>query len=124
MAGEENPMRRDGRGWSHRTAPVGWGSHVTYLDGRDGPTPAYLPAHRTEWGRRDSLGAELCATAIRIRTCARRGNSFCCRIRSVCERCRDCDRVCECVCLLELVINISGDLSANDHDERPHPGLH
>lgn len=94
-------MRRDGRGWSHRTAPVGWGSHVTYLDGRDGPTPAYLPAPRTEWGRRDSLGAELCATAIRIRTCARRGNSFCCRIRSVCERCRDCDRVCECVCLLK-----------------------
>jgi hypothetical protein len=25
----------------------------------------------------------------------------------------------------ELVVNISsGDLSANDHDERPHPGLH
>lgn len=52
---------------SHRTAPVGCGSHVAYLDGRDGPTPAYLPAHTTEWGRRDSPGAELCAAlALRL----------------------------------------------------------
>jgi hypothetical protein len=116
MPGEENPMQWDGR-WgggriaSHRTAPVGCGSHVAFWTAGTDPRPRTCRRIRQSGvvATRRALscvqrwpsGWCCCDPDHRMRTCARRGNSFCCRIRSVSRR--DCDLVCLYIYILGLV---------------------